>query len=339
MTASESSLVGIAKQIAKGTPNVTDAAFKYLLFTQGAMGPQNQVLPLDPEVGGGAMIRDMKKTGVTSGGALEIIPRADTLGLMLLGAFGAVTTSADGTGYKHIFKLPADQFQAPYFTLRSSPGSMWGEQLEDNRISQFGLEFKGANFVRGTVGFQGGKPSKVSTALWDAAAKVDGTAPFITPVSSVELPTGSPIKVLSGSFVAGMAIPLEEQWVVGSYYPDAMDITSRSFAVQLAIKITDADLYSKMMYDPDGGTAWTTSLLREGKVKLSFVSDMEYDDGKPFKLEIEANGLDGAAGNVVWSAQPVGLRAGRQVVMAVTGIFLGGTDPITATLYNSTASY
>jgi hypothetical protein len=339
MASSESSLVGLAKQTAKGVPNVTDADFKYLLFTQGAMGPQNQVLPMDTEVGGGAMIRDMKKTGVTSGGALELIPRVDTIGLFLLGAFGAVNTSADGAGFKHVFKLPANQFDAPYFTMRSAPGDLWGEQFEDARMSAFGLEFKGANFVRGQVGFQGGKPSKVSTAAWAAASKVDGTAPFITPISSVELPTGSPIKVMSGSFVAGMAIPLEEQWIVGSYYPDAMDITSRSFAVQLAIKITDADLYSKMMYDPAGGTAWTTNLLREGKVKLSFVSDMEYDEGKPYKLEIEANGQDGDAGNVVWSAQPIGLRAGRQVVMAVTGIFLAGTDPITATLYNKTASY
>lgn len=56
MTAAENSVLGFAKQTAKGTPNVTDAEFKYLLFTQSAMGVNNLSIPLDPEVGGGAML-------------------------------------------------------------------------------------------------------------------------------------------------------------------------------------------------------------------------------------------------------------------------------------------
>ena len=88
MTSANASLFGIAKQVAKGTPNVTDNDFTYLLFNQGGVSPNNVVVPLDEEVGGGAMLRDMKKMGVYSGGGVEMIPRPKSLGHLLLGAAG-----------------------------------------------------------------------------------------------------------------------------------------------------------------------------------------------------------------------------------------------------------
>jgi len=94
MTAAEKSFIGIAKQTGVGVRNVTDAQFKYLLFRAGGVAPQNIVIPLDAEVGGGAMLRDMAKVGVTSGGALDIIPRPDTMGTMLYGALGQIDARA-----------------------------------------------------------------------------------------------------------------------------------------------------------------------------------------------------------------------------------------------------
>jgi hypothetical protein len=340
MTSANASLLGFAKQAVKGIPMVSDAAFKYILFANGGVSPNNVVLPLEPEVGGGAMLRDMKKMGVTSGGGVEMVPRPNSLGLFLLGAFGDVTTTPNGDAYDHAFKLGADQFAAPYFTVRSAPGNMWGEQLQDVRVNALSLEFRGANFVRSSVGFIGGLPTPVVTTTWNAAAQVDGGPQFISPVSAIELPSGSATAVLSGSFSAGMAIPLEEQWVIGSYSPHAMDIVQRAFALQLLVKIADATLYKKMMYDPAVGSAWTASLFREANIKLEFVSDIEADTGVPYKLAIQANGETGAGANIVWSASPVGSRAGGQIVMAVNGVFLASeTAPITATLTNTQASY
>ena len=57
MTAAEKSFIGIAEQVAKGTEMETDASFLYMLFRTGGVAPQNIVIPLDPEVGGGAMLR------------------------------------------------------------------------------------------------------------------------------------------------------------------------------------------------------------------------------------------------------------------------------------------
>src|SRR5512143_1570708 len=113
MTASESSVVGLAKQTAKGTPNVTDADFTYFLFTAGAGGPQNLTIPLDQEVGGGALLRNMVKVGVTSGGQYQMIPRVDSIGHFLAAALGDATVVPTATDYyTHTFKLGADQFSA-----------------------------------------------------------------------------------------------------------------------------------------------------------------------------------------------------------------------------------
>ena len=323
MTSANGTLLGLAKQAAKGTPNVTDNAFTYLLFTQGGVAPNNVVVPLDEEVGGGAMLRDVKKMGVYSGGGIEFIPRPKSLGYLLLGALGLDTPTANGAAYTHTFTLPADQFDAPYYTVRSAPGNMWGEQFQDTRVSALALTWRGANFLRGTAAFMGGLPTPVaSMAAWNALAAVDNGPQFISPVSAIELPTGSAATVLAGSFAAGMNIPLDQQWVVGKYSPDAMDITNRTFVVSLTMKIADGTLYKKMAYDPAAGNAWAASLMREANFKLTFASDIEADTGTPYSLTIAGNGQSDETANVVWSASPIGVRAGQQVIMSVTGMFL-----------------
>lgn len=343
MTASERSILGLARQSAKGTPNVDNLDFKYLLFTQGLMAPNSSVLPLDQEVGGGAMLRDLVRVGVVSGGQLELIPRPDTLGEMLYAVIGAPTVQAvagQAGAFKHTFKLPADQFDAPYYTIRSAPGGMWGEQFPDSRISALALEFRAANFLRGTIGVLGGLPSKVDHSSW--AAQADGGPQFILTVSDIEVPTGTNIKVLGGSFTAGMAIPLEEQWIVGSYSPDAFDINSRAFALTLNLKIDDAALYTKMSYDPAGGNAWVADLMREANFKLQFNSNKNIAaTTTPYSLVIKGNGQSGNGANVVWTASPVAIRAGRQITMQVTAVFLGVStgDPIVVELTNDVDSY
>jgi hypothetical protein len=343
MTASNSSLIGLAKQTGKGTPNTTDNAFDYLLFTEGALGVMPSFLPLDNEIGGGALLRNVLKVGVMSGGALSIIPRPKTLGNFFHGITGAVNSVDGGDGsIEHEFTL-GNQFDAPWYTLRSAPGQLLGEQLSDARVAGLSLSWRAAQFVRGQVSFQGiGVPQKVSMASWAAASKVDGGPQFLAPLGTIELPIGTPAFVTAGSFTAGIAMPVDEQWVVGSYSPQNLSIVNRAYVLSLAIKIEDADLYSKIMYDPAGGNAWVAAVMKEANFKIEFASDIEAAAGKPFKFSIAANGQSGADANVTWAAQPIALRAGRQIIMAVTGTFLASPDgntPLTLGLVNQTASY
>jgi len=341
MTAAEKSFIGLAAQSAKDTPNTTDADFVYFLFRNAGVAPQNVIIPLDTEVGGGAMLRDMVKVGVTSGGTMDFIPRPASLGWLLFGALGDVDTTDNLDGsYTHDFTLDStDQFAAPYFTVRSAPGFLLGEQFQDSRVANLAINFAGARFVDGAYTIIGGLPKTVSTATWTPATYVDDGPQFLGPTSDpIELPTGTAIKVLSGSFVIGMNIPLDEQWVIGSYTPDDFDINQRTMVITFNVKITDAALYKKMMYDPDGGSDWTASLFQEGDIKLNLESPDEAATGVPYALDVNLNTTDD---NCIWSAAPIALRAGRQVIMSVTGVVtnVNTGDPITISLTNQEDGY
>ncbi|HZW04634.1 MAG TPA: phage tail tube protein [Anaerolineaceae bacterium] len=347
MTAAENSLLGFAKQALKGTPIADDAAFDYILYTEAALGPNNVVVPLDPEVGGGALPRDLKKMGVYSGGGFEFIPRPETLGHFLAGITNTPASEelplATGA-YKHTFTLD-DPFVSPYYTVRLAPGGLWGEELLDCRISALNLEWRAPGFVRATAAVQGGMPAKIVTpTAGPGGSQVDGSAPFITPISTITLNGVANLKVQSGAFTAAAVIPLDEQWKVGAYAPDAQDITSRAYSLTLNVKIDDASLYSKMLYDPAGGEAWVAKLFREGNFEVKLATDVLVGTGTPSEqyLAIRANGQSGEAANVVWSARQIGTRAGRQLMLSVTGLFLAtshANGPITLELVNTTPSY
>jgi len=341
MTAAEKSFVGLAAQSDKGTPNTTDADFVYLLFRNSGIAPQNVVIPLDNEVGGGAMLRDLTKVGVTSGGTVDLIPRPASLGWLLFGVLGDVDTTDNLDGsYTHDFTLlSTDQFYSPYFTVRSAPGFLVGEQLQDCRIANLTVNFAGARFADGAFTVMGGLPKTVSTGTWDPLTYVDDGPQFLGPTSDpIELPTSTAIKVLSGSIALGLNIPLDEQWVIGSYVPDDFDINTKTMVITFNVKIADAALYKKVMYDPDGGADWTASLFREGDIKLNLESPDEAATGVPYSLDVNLNSTDD---NVIWSAAPIALRAGRQVIMSVTGtvVNVNTGDPITISLTNKTDAY
>jgi hypothetical protein len=343
MTASERSFIGLAKQASKGTPITNDADFTYMLFTQGGLAASPVNLPLDQEIGGGAMLRDVQKMGIMSGGRLSFIPRPKSLGFVFLGMTGNVATvdNTDGS-YTHTFTLGSDQFSAPYWTGRQDLGGLMGEQLQDLRFNSLALAWRGARFVTGQAGLVGGLPEKVSTAAWSALSQVDSGPQFIAPLGTIELPTSSALKVIGGSFIASSAIPMDEQWIVGSYSPDDFSITQRAYALQMAVKIESGDLYTKMMYDPAGGSSWVASVMREADFALSFDSPIEAATGVPYSFSIAANGQSGDNANVTWTAQPIVLNAGRQIIMNITGTFLADPlagAPITLTLTNQEASY
>lgn len=341
----DSSVFGIAQQTAKGTPNVTDAEFKYILFTEGVPTPQNITRALDREVGAGALPQGSVKVGVLSGAQMQFIPRPQTLGELLYAQLGAVSTADATPVFTHTFTLPTDQFSQPYYTLRSGIGNSWGEQYNDNKLASLALRWRGADFVRGAYAFQGGLPQKVaSMAAWLPEDYVDEGPQFLSPVSDIELPTGSDIKVLEGAITFGSAVPLDEQWIVGSYYPDDTPTANRAIGITMTVLIEDNTLYQKMMYDPAGGVAWTADIFREADIKLQFLSDQVISAGNPYSLTIEANGLNQASGNsnIQWSVQPVAIQAGRQLKMVISGIFTSGPtsdEPVTVTLINGEASY
>ncbi len=453
MAASENSFLGIAEQSDFGTENTDDAEFKYMLFTRARGGPNAINTSLPPEVGGGAMLRDVLKVGVNSGVQGEFVPRPETLGFILKGMTGNVASSANnnltgtmattaltgspqtitvglkapspqaklvavGTGgasgsivvtgetvvggpgdtdtmvltgvgapevvlstdtfitvtqvdlpagsgsvsigfpdgsYTHTFTLGADQFSAPYYTARLSPGLLWGETFKDCRFAFAAMTFQSPDFIRGAFGLLGRTPTRVDatevTTNWEPLPKVDGGPQFITPVSAMELPTGVNASVLNGSFTMQSNIPLDQQYVVGDYEPEALDIVNRGFTLSLGIKITDPDLYTRMLYDPNEGSAWVSEVYREADFLFKFVSDRDAAAVVPtgvtavqraYTMQVTGNAQSGGSANLVWTAQPVDMIAQRQLVLQATGTYLAdplGGEPITITLVNRRPDY
>ncbi len=342
MASAENSRLGLAKQVDKDTLNVTDGSFKYLLYSESAIAPQSNILPLDPEVGGGAMLRDVKKVGISSGGGLAFVPRPDTIGMFLHGALGKsaapVAAATSVVAKKHVFTFDTDQFSLPYYTVRSSPGNLFGETMKSMRVAALSFNWRAANFVRASAALVGLRPAPASTSTWGTT--VDAGPQFITSEEKIQIPTGTDIKVLSGAFNIINNMPLDEQWIVGSMDPDDLDVVSRAITLSLAVKITDGVLYNKMMYDPAGGSAWAADMFKEADIKLVFNSDVNADDTVlkiPYSLTFEANGSSGAAANVVWSAEPIAVRAGKTVVMGMTGVFLADAAPVSVELVNLNA--
>jgi hypothetical protein len=305
-----------------------------LLLLRTALGPNSINLPLDQEIGGGAFLRNVVKAGVTSGGAIRFIPRPESLGDFFMAYFGhqeAPVQIGTGTAYTHSFKFSGGQFYAPYYTVRNSPGGMFGQQMPDMRMAALAFDFRARDFVRASAAFLGGTPSNVSTATWDATTYLDDGPQFLTALSSIKSPSDTTWKVLSGSVSLESAIPLEDQWIVGSYSPDDFNITARGISLNMIVKVADDGvLYNKMMLDPAGGSAWVADLLKESDISLKFVSNaiagLNVAVPVPFSFEVKANG-SAVAGeeNVVFQVSPLDLIPGRQITMNVVATFLA--DP------------
>jgi hypothetical protein len=352
MTAAEGSFYGIAKQSAKGTVNSTHNDFTYLLFREGAVAPNNLMLPLEMEIGGGALPRSMVKAGVTSGGMLDFIPRPKSLGIFLMGALGKSLAPVQGTGddvgsYSHVFTLPADQFVQPYYTLRGAPAGAFGEQFQDMKVATLAVSMRAANYMEGAVSFMGGLPKPIATTDWAVPAKVDGGPQFLAPLGKIELPTGTTLKVNQATLMVSNIIPLDEQWVIGSYSPDDFALVQRSIILQMRVKFdasTGGALYKKLAYEPVAGSpeGWAASVFKEGRILIESKSDMYSGTApasRPHSLKIEANGQTAGAGNVFFSVEPIALRAGSQIMMNITAMFMadptGTNEPIKITLINN----
>jgi len=208
------------------------------------------------------------------------------------------------------------------------------------RVQSLSLAFRAGDYLRGQVSLLGGTPTpNVTTTTWTPATYVDGGPQFIATEQQVQVPTATNIKVLRGSFTAVNQIPLDEQWIVGSYAPDDFEINQKAYTINLVCKIADATLYNKMLYDPANGSAWVADLFREADILLKFESPKEADTGIPFSIDINGNGNSGATANIVWSAEPIALRAGRQVLLAVTGVVLASsTEPLSVVVVNTDSS-
>ena len=161
---------------------------------------------------------------------------------------------------------------------------------------------------------------------------------FLAPYGVIEIPTGTTARVLDGSFVAAASIPLDQQYIVGQFYPEGLDIVARSYILNMTVKIEDAAFYKKLHVRPARAGCLGRVDFQGGEISRS--TSVPTSDSTPSRLPPTA--LSGQTNpNVYWSATPIAVRAQRQLVMNITGVFTTAPtgDVINLTLVNKRASY
>lgn len=356
MTSALDSSFGLAIQSAKGTPNATAGNFHYLFFGEGnGSGPMSKYLSLDQEIGSGPYIRNILRVGGFSSGAINFIPRLNSVGYLLLGALGGVNTTAavgPATVNTHVFRNQTNRFTLPWFTMRRRLGAIAnaGDITSDVKVQALRFNIAASDFIRAEASFIGiGKPQFTNdTSAWNYGSQIDTTDPFLTCKGSMELPTGTTLKVVSGRVTIMNNIPIDEQWLVAKLTPDDLELVQRAITFDLMVKLDDPVLYRKLEYGilstPGSYPAdWDVNVYREARLNMKFQCENDIDTGVPGAIEFHANDSSSTP-NIAWTCQPVELRGNRQVMLRMTGTVLEDASSATngsafVKLSNAQASY
>ena len=221
-------------------------------------------------------------------------------------------------------------------------GTSFGEQVADVRIASLTMEMAAINFVSGEFAMAGIEPTLV-TDISGWSPDPDSSAPFVACTGAVKIEAGdtpTTLPVNAASLTIANAQAVDQNFIIGSYYPRDIDIIARSVALEFVILVTGSSLFGKMVYDPSGGSAWLADVFDTASVEHLTFKSAENIAGMtltPIPYELS---LTGAKAH--WTATPIGMRGADNVLVRVSGMIVepgGGSDPITLVLKNSTASY
>jgi hypothetical protein len=438
--------LGLAKQTAKGTPETSTANFTWFLARRIGGGPMPRQSPLPYEIGGGMLVRGQVKLGVNAGAGLQYIPRASSIGHLLLGVAGKVTSGHDdaegvmpytslasttqeitdglqdppvpgvvfiqglkagatltgdvtvtgtddsdqaatetlalngdtkvtgaqtfktvtqvdlpvqvtagdrvavgftATYYVHEFEMDSDPAVTPYWTVRRTVGSSFGETISDCRVGGLVLDMAAVNWIESQTSLDGIEPVKetfASQAEHDAyVGEPDSSPLFVSALGDVRLNglyewkhSGSvaTLPVRSATLTVANQHAIDEEFVVGSYFPRDIEILSRTVALQYITFVQDAELYGLLMYDPDGGAEWLADVFASSEARITFRSPSEVAAGRNYELAFRGEKSE-------WLVEPIELRENGIVMVRVSGMIVapGYGKPFVLTLRNNTASY
>ena len=343
------SSIGLARQTAKGSPAAHGDATWFLVTDQTA-GAQPRVQQLPPEMGGGMLPRGTVKTGISGLVASRAIPRPDSIGHLLYGLCGDVTTvqqdpdTTPASGdeyYAHTFKIASDPGDVPYYTLFRGVSTDFGEQVSDVKIASLVLDMQAINYVTGEWSAAGIEPTLVpDISAWSPAPDV--SAPFVSCVGEVLLEGGETpltLPVRAATLTIANAQQVDGNFVIGQYTPLDIDVIARVVTLTYVVQVTSEVLYGKLMYDPAGGTAWDPDVFNTAAIQHLTFKSAEDQAGMtvtpvPYDLSL-------TAAEAHWFAEPISMRGADNILVRVSGTVVqpGAGDAITLVLKNQTAAY
>ena len=138
------------------------------------------------------------------------------------------------------------------------------------------------------------------------------------------------------SLTIANGLAVDENFVVGSYYPQDIDVLTRVITIELVVLVTGITVYQKAMYDPASGVAWDPAVWSTSQVDhLTFKSaDNIPSQAVPYSLNVNVEEAD-------WVAAPIAMRGTDNVLVRLTGTVKepSANDPVTLTLINTSTAY
>jgi len=326
---SESGYIGLAKQVASGT-YVTPAQYMYV--NSVSIEPQTDLIISDPEIGSGRDIIDNSALvgPIHWAGSLDFNVRPEAIGLLLLGATGAVTSSGiSGSAKGHTFTFEND-------LIPLSIENSVGDGLEvlgysDCKVNTLHFEGAAGEIVQGSAEI---------IAINETSGKTNQaesfeTSPMFTYQSGSVVLDSAEISVKSFSFDINNNIQ-DDDYRFGSRTLASLVEKRRELAASVEIVPTDSNTFKKSVYG--SASATTVSGLQttySGSLFLRFESAYKVPGTTiPYQLDITIP-------KAVFKAAPFTVSGDDMIVetLDILPVKQSGSGIATIVLRNSTASY
>jgi len=278
---------------------------------------------------------------------------------------GDACTIGEWSGYLHTFTFNTDPSIIDYHTVvRRAGGSDSGvwEMLYDCRFETLALTLNALAWLGGSFSLNGIQPTQYNTsagvAALNAAVDPDVSAPFVSPVGGFKLnDTYKSVGVYGGSGDGAVGLAsvaaqigavqnVDREFIIGSYYPQDIDVVARAATIAATMFLNSKLLYDKLMYDPEvavttADVTWVADVFDTALFEATYRTGepiVGADDGAgaavPYKLTI-------AAADTQWGVGGINLRGGDIVMIDLVGSIAkpAAGEALTLTLLNSTASY
>jgi len=249
--------MGLGRQTSQGTPV---AAQDWLKFLSGGMGVDRELIISDPEIGGGRDIDEgtIYPGGVGASGSYEHIVKPNVLGHFILGALGAVSSSAlSGAAYEHTFTPAAT---LPWYTILERISETYETfRTTDCKVNSLELTCDANDYLKATAEIFGITPeSDVSIG----SPSPETTPPFLYGGATITIDGSSFLpKTVGISLTNNLE---DDDFRVGSLYRGDLSEKRRELTLSATIRPANSDLFKKAVW----GSA-TASLAQNTKSNIA----------------------------------------------------------------------
>lgn len=317
-------VVGLAKQTAKGSPAANPA------FQTGVTDGKPVNLDIDEEVievtSEKPLFGDADRKLVVPGMEYEALVHPKTIGLLLYGALGAVSTTGSGP-YTHVITPAMD---VPYLTAFGKMfGADWAK-VEDAKVDELEITFEGAGSLRVSVTIMGCKFTWLTSAPTPGSDESFGATLFRSAGGTFKFSPASGTPVAANIVEGTLTISnnVEEVPAAGSVRP--ADVMPGVKAIEIAQKVVPDNLTDlRAQITGSGSGTELSNVPVYGSMEWTFVVDANTD------LKIESPRVKGFADipDADPSGGPVEIDFDGEALQPLTG------HALTATLKNDQATY